>query len=590
MATTGIVQGAVFPDDTAASVALPEPTPSRTDLDAFFDDYHRNGKNPEIVAFELRGLARQFAGSAPGVSVWEYIADAVEGTGGFANGQYLFPHKLELSGDGHPTHKLLLRRAQADYNNFAGHIRNAPWDIISNSSDLIARDANGAATDVLNELWQSVDGSGTSMTDFLEFPHKQSRSYGTGVIVVDRRKDELRSEADNKNPENRPYVYAVPTQNVVHWTVDRQTKRLIALAIIDPQLVDDGTERKLEIELRIWTRDEYAVYRNTNSGAQSGTVPGTWNEGPWTLVDRGVNELGEVPAVPMFNEPPDPGLLLGKSEMLDVARTAQTVYNIDSEAREHQRKAATFLAIPVKDASATATNTVPIGLETGMGYDGPGEPKWVSPPMDILDRLETFKEHKIGAAYQMAGLGAIAAFAGVIQTSSGFHAEVEYAKTERRIAHYAAELERVEKAIARLALLFVGLDLDDNPELCTITYPREFGVRDLDSLTTRTADILSLNLGPTLDTAILTTLFKAMFPRKGQDEIDKMATEAVKTRDQAAKLRNAVQRTKAIVGAAGGANGPLAAEGKVFTPVKGLSRRQQDYADAAGGGEGQAIS
>jgi hypothetical protein len=577
-----IGQDEVFVDDAADEAEF---APGE-DLAAFLSDYQRNGPNQERQAFEERILVLGKDARTNGASIYEYIADAVDGTGGFSNGAYIFPHYLEEQ-DGVATEKLLQRRAQADYDNFAGHICYAPWDIINAAVDMIQRKATGEAEQPLSEYWRSVDGRGTSMIDFLEYPHKESRKYGTCIIVTDRPKmtppvpGQPISEAQNRLPENRPKSYPVPIENVVHWAYDEETNELAAIAILDPAFVDDGESRKSRIRLRLWTRTEWALYEHEDPESASDT-----HVGPWNLLDGGVNTLEEVPITAIWNDAPPPGKLLGKSEMLEVARLSQTVYNMDSEARDTERKASMFLAISVAKEDEEPSEPVPIGLEVGMGYTGSVAPQWVSPKYDILDKLESHKERKIGSAYQMAGLGAIAAFTGVIQTSSGFHAEVEFAKTERRIARHASQLEAVEKQLARKVLKYFGIDSEATPDLFSVTYPKDYGIRDLDSLSNRTQADLDKNLGPLFNTEVLGVYFKALFPRKPQKGggtvvcIDEMVSQAVQRIEDAIK-QNAAAAVKVA---------DLAKAAMQAKPVPVSSRRSADYAAADGGGENPAVS
>lgn len=578
-------QSEVFVDDVSEETAF---APGES-LEAFLSDYQRNGNNQERVAFEERILVLGKDARTNGASIYEYIADAVDGTGGFSNGAYIFPHPLEINEDGTATEKLLERRAQADYDNIAGHICNSPWDIMNAAADMISRTSSGDAQPILSEYWRSVDGRGTSMTDFLEYPHKESRKYGTCLIITDRPKikpsaaGQPLTEADNRRTENRPKSYPVPIENVVHWAFDEDTNELAALAIIEPDSVDDGESRKMKMGLRIWTRDEWALYVHEDPEDAQGDI----HEGPWTFVDGGTYDINEVPATAIWNEPPPPGKMLGKSEMLEVARISQTIYNMDSEARTTERKAAMFLAINMESTENQTEQTIPIGLETAMAYTGTVAPTWVSPEYAILDKLEAHKERKIGSAYQMAGLGAIAAFTGVIQTSSGFHAEVEFAKTERRIARHAAQLEAVEKQLATRCLKFMGIDTTKTPDLFSVTYPRDYGIRDLDALSARTQADLDKNLGPAFNTEVLTVYFKALFPRKPQKSdatkgvvgIDDMVAQAVKRIEDTIK-----QQADAATKVADLAKAAMKAK------VSPASRKTADFNAAAGGGEAPLVS
>jgi hypothetical protein len=550
----------VWVDNLAQTVTALDVNESADDL---FEDYIRNGVNPEITAFEMRLTASSFR-RTKGANVWEFIADAVNGSGGFSNGAYLFPFALEYDEVGIPTKKYLDRQQQADYDNFAQHICNTPWDVIVGSADLVERDAKEGTPEGewLNAFWDNCDGRGTQIMDFLEFPHLQARQFGTGIIIMDRPPAKIVSQADNKRPENRPYVYAVPTRNVVHWQFG-EDGQLSGIIILDPQT--DADTRKEFTDYRVWTRAEWAVYRRESDA----TTP--------VQTSSGRHGLGEVPVVACYNALPTPKRLLGHTEMLDIARLAQTVYNIDSEAREIERKCSTVLTIPVKSADTYVDKRIVLGTDSALLYDSEaGKPEWLSPDLAILKHLDDRREGKKRDGYQMAGLGALAVSTGTVKTSSGYHAEVEFNKTERRIARHAAMLETVEKRLGRLYLRYLGVDTDAQDDLFSITYPRDYGIRDLDKLVDRSIVLLEENLGETWDTKTLSKVAKAQFPRLNQDDIDAMVAEAVKNRSAARKLSQQASRVSAL--AAGVQAVPPPA-------IKPDSRMTSDHQTAAGGGQ-----
>jgi len=490
---------------------------------ALFERYITKGPHPEYREFESR-LNPSGGGRKRATDPWKFVDDAVTGGGGFSDGAYLFPFAAEVENNT-VSAKLKRRRAEADYDRFAEHVCNAPWDYIVSVSDMIERKTTDT---LLGEFWASVDGRGTSMLDFLEYPHGQARRYATGWIFMDRPNAKLATEHDNRSPENRPYAYAVPTRCVVDWDFSEDGE-LSAIAVLEPRPEDTDA-----CPVRVWTKEAWAVWTPVKGKAK--TVA------DYQLTAWGDNEIGMVPAVPVWNDQPDPGRALGQTEMLDVARIAQTVYNIDSEQREIERKCALFLAIPVKNTKDYDGWKVVIGTDSALVYDGDaGEPRLVSPDLTILERLDERRKAKKDAAYEMAHLRALNA--GYVQTSSGFHAEVEFAKTERRIARHAAMLEHVEKKLAELFLRYHGIDPEGK---FSITYPREFGVRDMQTLIADVEKVLSMNLGETSDKAEISKLLRARHPRKTDEEIAQMVDEAIRSRSSAAKQASAVERVKAM--------------------------------------------
>lgn len=520
----------VSPDATAAADNYSEQFDVSSVAELLFR-FKKNGPNPEYQALEYKlGAGRRRRQT----NFWQYVRDAVDGTGGYVNGQYLYAYRLENGALNSPTQKLIDRREQADYDNFAKDVCMAAWDQIVQSKDLIVRKSDD---DRINSFWKNVDRRGTAIMDFLEFVFKQARMFGTAYVLMDRPAGQIANETVDKDPANAPYLYTVPSQNLVQWSFDPETDVLNGIVIVEPSdqffanvsLNDGYANPRGPHFLRIWTTEAWALFKAVIKVAPTGATTSSdapqEDEVDYELIDGGPNPIGEIPLVPVFNEDPGPRKLLGITEMGEVARISQTVYNIDSEAREIERKCALFLAMPVRDAKEFDSKTVEIGTDSMMVYDGEaGQPHWVSPDLHVLDKLAHKRQEKIEEAYAMAHLRVLV---GNIQTKSGFHAEVEFQKTERRIARHAAQLESAEVRIAALFFRFLGEVDDHDGTLYEITYPREYGVRDIEKLLERTQVILGLELGDEVNRVTLEQFFKVLYSRKSQKEIDILVESAV---------------------------------------------------------------
>lgn len=501
-------------------------TNNETDLGSAHDafvKYAADGPNAEYMALEYRlgeGLRRRLS------SYWQFVEDAVEGKGGFANGDYLYPYELEIE-NSRVSKKLLNRKDQADYDNFARDIMDAAWDQIVQSRDLITRRAPAGST--LDQFWSNVDGEGLHIIDFNEFPFRQGRCYGTGYVFMDRGQNIGAYAAQSLSDGNRPWIYSVPSENVVAWSFSPNGE-ITSVTLIEPTGDDvwlyTGEMRFMPPayphNVLTWTKESWIRYKAVPSRDEKGGI----TELGYQHVDGGVNTVGVVPMVPIFNDKPKPKRLIGDTEMPDVCRLSQTVFNIDSECREIERKCALFLAMPVKDAKEYADKKIETGLDNIMVYDGDaGKPEWISPDLEILSKLETRRQRIIDSAYKMGHLRAIV---GAIKTQSGFHAEVEFAKTERRISRHASQLEAFEMKIAKLYQRFMGET--GNVE---ISYPREYGVRDLERVLARAEIMFSLNLGDDVNKQAAFDLLKTFYPRMSTVELDKLTKSAVASLAQA---------------------------------------------------------
>jgi hypothetical protein len=520
-------------DETQATAVNDADSNTMTEVFDLLQDYKSQGPHPEYKAFEMSlGSARRRV-----FSVWQFIEDAVKGTGGFADGRYLFPTQHEIDQvTGFAQQKLQDRREQADYDQFAAKVCNLSWDMITSTKDLIRRETSDTR---LQDFWSDADRQGTHVADFWEHPFRQARMYGTGFVFVDRPNVELRSQADDTDPANRVYAYSVPTRNVVHWEFD--DFGLSGLVVLEPEVEDTITPLPLDdheqqpCNVRVWTRDYWARFAPVSNDGKT----------DYTLTDSGINAIGEIPVVVIFNDTPDPGRLFGHSEMLGVSRLAQSVYEIDSERREQERRCNNQLTMPVKDASAYESKQVLMGLDTVMLYDGEaGAPAYLSPDLAILEKLKESRDDKVTQAFDMACLNAfVAKKKSGLEATSGIHAGIELYKTETRIAGHAASLEKAEQRIATLVLKYYGVKAPSN-DLFTVVYPRKFGIQDVNSVLEQTATVIELGLGDGFNQKSLYTLAKAMFPREPDDEINKIVNEAVATLKSQAEKAAQVSATQ----------------------------------------------
>lgn len=502
-----------------------------------FREYAKHGANAEYTSLEMKlGL-----GMRQGLTTyWNFIRDAVNGMGGFSNGLYLYPTKLEIE-NSRVTAKLISRRDQADYDNFSRDILDAAWDQIVQSRDLVIRRADKDLD--VEAFWSNVDGRDLNIVDFLEFPFRQARMYGTGYVFVDRGQNIGAYAAQSLSLENRPWCYSVPSENVVDWHFDEQGE-VEDITIVEPTTDEVWQYVNLKWSspayphnLLTWTKDSWCRHEAVPRFDDKGNVD---NLG-FALIDGGANEAGVVPMVPLFNDTPAPKRMIGNTEMFDVSKLSQTVFNIDSEAREIERKCALFLAMPVKNARDYESKAIETGLDNIMVYDGDaGEPRWISPDLEILKKLEERRARIISSAYKMGHLRALLAD---IKTQSGFHAEIEFAKTERRVSRHASQLEQFEIKLAHMYQRFIG----KKPGGVEISYPREYGVRDLERQLARTEIIIALQLGDKVNKETLFDMLKTFYPRKSTKELDVLVQSAVASLAQAR-----LEQQQAMLGGAGG--------------------------------------
>lgn len=465
------------------------------------EEYMADGPHPSYREFEnsLGGMAVR------GITdIWRFLEDAVNGTGGFADGSYLIPYSKELTSTGGATKKLENRRAVTDYDQFAEQVCMASWDVIMQYADSIRRTADDERAAM---YWENANRKGGDVLSVLEPAFRQARLYLTGWIVTDAPEQMARTAAEEAMLPWRPYSYCVRTKNVPHWILDSDDL-LAAVLILEPA---PGKSDRNKCDFRVWSRTGWATFAREGKS--------------FALKATGPNGTGVVPVVAVHDHAPEGDNFVGPTDMLSVARLAQTVYNQDSEAREHERKAALFLAMGVKDAKNFDGKEITVGLDSVMLYDGEAAPPaYVSPDLTVLDKLDASRQRKKDAAYEVANMRGVI---GAIQTTSGFHAEVELSKSERRISRHAAALERAEKEATEIYLRFFGADnAAVEAANVTINYPRKFTSKPVAEVQAQTDALLAMKPGMDVVRAQFHSLLGSMFPRTDAAQIAEWAGTA----------------------------------------------------------------
>jgi hypothetical protein len=474
--------------------------------------YKLRGEHPDYKKFTAAAASPSVTRriNARTINSWDLICDAVEGCGGFVDGSYLIPHQREWDGNA-LIPKFWERTEATAYSGFAKTIALAPWGYLVQSADMIQRSTTVTA---LDDWWGNVDGAGTDMIRFLEYPAKEARLYGTAWIFVDRPAEIGVTLPAQTSQENLPRAYCVPTRSVVDWTFgpDRELAAVTVFESMEGYEEVEGSARA--DQLRIWTRRSWAVYRR--EGAD-------WVADP---ASSGTHELGRVPAVRIFDEAPPPGKGMGTSPMLTVARLARKHYNLASEIREVQRKSAfAMLAVGVDDPAQASK--MQIGSDSLLAHSpNAPTPAWVEPGLTSVQRLAEDVDSTEAEAFELASMGALRGFSSEVQTSSGFHEEAVFDKTNRAIGKFAASVERGDVELSNLFLDFVlGPGARTGDEF-SIVYPREFGMRDMERFQKRVQERLDMHLGEEDAAEQIEEFYTALHPQRTQKELREAAQKA----------------------------------------------------------------
>jgi hypothetical protein len=276
--------------------------------------------------------------------IWRKLADAFEGTGGFADGTYLVPHPREWldhsvrtmtrTADGQtlpgpmvtnptpkvPGPKLLERRKLARYENFAEVIVGTHHDTLFRQQPTRQVGGGKAAGDsAIESWWDDVDGDGTHVDDFFAQIWPAAATFGYLYLYLDRAAG---TSGPTAADTAAPFVRVYTPLDAPDWLDDRG--RLTAIKFLEPVTRTTLDEAPLSVALR------YNVRYVT--------------ETDWTLLndkgqvlEQGAHAMGQLPIVVLYARRRTLTPLVGASVLKDPSLFID-LYNLTSENRELLRK------------------------------------------------------------------------------------------------------------------------------------------------------------------------------------------------------------------------------------------------------------
>lgn len=410
----------------------------------------------------------------------------------------LFPHKKERMED------FSSRVEQSYYYNFCAPI----IDIYTNHlfKQPITEEF-GNITQTVEKRMQNIDRMGSSVDEFRRHMACLAQLYGHIFVVVDMPKSKGEQSLQEVILNNRfPYFNIYHPQQVLNWALDEFGRPYWVLlaeyrdSAVMPENADK--ERKLNIQYRLWTRDNWELYN-----------------ADFELIDGGDHKLGVVPIETIFNKPSKKCKnFLGISEISDIAFISRDIYNSCSELKQILRdQTFSFLAVQGK---ATDYDEATVGTSKGLLYpDGANVPQYVSPPAANAEVYFNYIDRQVKKIFQMAKLEGGSGEGGQEEAvqKSGIAKAWDFNQTNSALSQKANNMNDGEVKLWNLFALWEDKEFDG-----TIEYPNEFSIQSVNEDLDEAEKMAKLNLGKEADYAIKETIIKKKFPRATEEDIDMM--------------------------------------------------------------------
>ena len=422
------------------------------------------------------------------------VRNAYYGSGGFADGGYLYKYDRETDAN------YTSRKKLAYYFNYTK-------PMVEGAVDPVFREYPTRTAGVKDARWDAflldVDGMGTAIDDFMAEAALDAKLDGSVFIVVDNSTDEVADTlADSLDKRQFPYLYTINQADVVNYVVDKKGRLILFVYGQQYDIVEDDA-RKTITEQWTWTVDKWKCVRNG-------------------LETEGTNEIGEIPIIPLLGAKSEKwkrDSLKPQSDFLQIAKVNKAIYNACSELRQRNRSQAfSMLTYPVpEDENPNSYKELVTGHSNALLYKGGTPPSWITPDQAPSDMLKNEIDMLVEGIYRMAERASVT---GVQQQTSGIAKEWDNLARIQSISSFSKVCQDAEQKIAHIFGLYIGKDID-----ATITYSQDFGIVDKTAELNAITSALDLNVGGLFDTEVKKKAARVVLKELDDDIIQKIVED-----------------------------------------------------------------
>lgn len=221
---------------------------------------------------------------------------------------YLPRHPYESE----PQYKI--RMAMSTYKNHA-----RPISTVFTSSIWRKRPSRRDFPKNLDLFIENVDNNGTKPNLFFRTVNQKAAECGIHFVLVDSTKAPqgayIKTKKDANDYRVRPYLVGVSWNQVPSWGFDDNGLAFVVIREVQQDLKTPFTAPEEDVKFKIWYRDMWEQYKETDKGNLE-------------LVDEGLHPCGEVPLVPCYFR--KVAEMVGESCIADVASLLLRAYNLEN--------------------------------------------------------------------------------------------------------------------------------------------------------------------------------------------------------------------------------------------------------------------
>lgn len=298
------------------------------------------------------------------------------------------------------------------------------------------------------------DFDGQDLNDFMKEANDLATVFGhVWILVTKASVDGIITREQELEANVRPYLRLFTPDAVCDWEYETMPNGQEKLVLVKTrEWVSQDTYKYI-----VWTPEVIYVYLvHEDDIVDTETYP---------------NAIGEVPFVIHYaNTTQHKGM--GHSDIADVAKSQQAVFNLLSEAEQGIRISNHPTLVKTTDTQASAGAGAVINMDDSM--DPALKPYLIEPNGTNIDSIVSMINIHIESFLRSTHLGAIMAARG-LQVKSGVALATEFQQLNTRLGDKAAKMEQTEWLIWKLFFKWNGMIPDEN---FNIEYHKSFDLRD----------------------------------------------------------------------------------------------------------------
>tara|TARA_R110000868_G_scaffold291803_2_gene552351 strand:+ start:1331 stop:2794 length:1464 start_codon:yes stop_codon:yes gene_type:complete len=376
---------------------------------------------------------------------WQFLLDSYLGGDEYRSGNHLVKYSLETDGE----YQARLRSTPLD-----NHCRS----VISVYISFLFREAPKREYGTLPESFTledflyDADLDGRSFNSFMKEVSTWASVFGHCWTLMTQPSVEANTLSDQQAQGVRPYVNLLTPMVVTNWEWARLPNGRYELIYF--KYIEDVNGS--ETTIREWTKETIRTWISNDEKKEA------------ELVREEVNELGNIPAVLVYNERSQVRGQ-GISDITDIADQQRAIYNELSEVEQSVRLEGhpSLVVTPDTQVGAGAGAMILMGENSDPGL----KPYMLNADATPVNLIYESINNRVKMIDRMANTGSVRATE--IATLSGIAMETEFQLLNAKLSEKADNLELAEEQLWDLYCKYQGIEWSG-----TIEYPGSFNIRD----------------------------------------------------------------------------------------------------------------